>query len=151
MEVETPRPVPASAQTSPQPGPAQSQPPQVPPEFLKKLAEAEDLVTKLQQQNQTQREELENIQQSLEKEARMKYRGCNHPTRSTRLRQRNNSQDSQYVSGSRLDLRASDRFPPLRSLLVPRSRRARSDGQMKAVFLLRIGTQEVSDHGTPSQ
>ena len=115
MEENSPRTAPAS----PQDTIAQPLSPSIPAEFLKKLAEAEDMVTKLQQQNQTQREELENIHQTLEKEARMKYRGCNHPARSTRLRQRNNSQDS------RLEVRTSERFPPLRSMLLPRSRRSR--------------------------
>ena len=122
----------------------------IPEDFLKKLAETEDLVSQLQQQNKNQREELDNIHNALEKEARMKYRGCNHPskgfryrhasnnssfdgsTRELRARTRNSSQDSQYVSSSRLDLSMSrnssllsDRFPPLRALAVPRSRRQR--------------------------
>ena len=54
------------------PAPASAQPPSIPAEFLKKLAEAEDLVAQLQQQNLSQREELDNIHQSLEREARMK-------------------------------------------------------------------------------
>ena len=120
MEKDSPLTPPAP--DSPQDTIAQPLSPNIPAEFLKKLAEAEDMVTKLQQQNLTQREELENIHQTLEKEARMKYRGCNHPARS-KLRYRNNSQDS------RLELRTSERFPPLRSMLVPRSRRSRSVGE----------------------
>ena len=118
----------------------------IPPDFLKKLSEAEDLVKKLQQQNRSQQEELDSIHSSLEREARMKYRGCNHPSKSFRhrhnsnnssfdgshrdlhpvLRTRNSSHDSQYVSASRLDIsRTSDRFPPLKAMAVPRSRRQR--------------------------
>ena len=92
------------------------------------------MVAQLQQQNLSQREELESIHQSLEREARMKYRGCNHPSKSTRLRRTSNSSsfDGRDLGGtrtssqdSRLDLRISERFPPLRSMLVPRSRRPR--------------------------
>ena len=118
----------------------------VPSDLLRKLAEAEGLVSQLQQQNASQREELDAIHSSLEREARMKYRGCNHPSRGFRYRNlsnnssfdggssrdlapqrtRNSSQDSQYISASRLDLsRTSDRFPPLKALAVPRSRRQR--------------------------
>ena len=118
----------------------------VPNDLLKKLAEAEDLVTQLKRQNASQREELDSIHSSLEREARIKYRGCNHPSRGFRYRNlsnnssfdggisrdlvaqrtRNSSQDSQYISASRLDLsRNSDKFPPLKALAVPRSRRQR--------------------------
>ena len=118
----------------------------IPPDVLKKLAEAEEMVRKLHKENQSQREELDHIHSSLEREARMKYRGCNHPSKSFRLRHnsnsssldgstrdmlsssrtRNSSHDSQYVSMSRIDLsRPNDRFPPLRAIAVPRSRRQR--------------------------
>ena len=118
----------------------------IPSDVLRKLAEAEGLVTQLQKQNASQREELDAIHSSLEREARIKYRGCNHPSRSFRYRNvsnnssfdggssrdlaaqrtRNSSQDSQYISASRLDLsRNSERFPPLKALAVPRSRRQR--------------------------
>ena len=127
----------------------QPESPTIPPDFLRKLAEAEDMVKKLQRQNLSQKEELDSIHNSLEREARMKYRGCNHPRKSYRQRHlsntssvdgasrdtfmtgartRNSSQDSQYVSMSRLDLslsRNSERFPPLKAVAVPRSRRQR--------------------------
>ena len=105
------------------------------------------MVKKLQRQNLSQKEELDSIHNSLEREARMKYRGCNHPKKSYRQRHlsnassmdgssrdtfpmgartRNSSQDSQYVSMSRLELsRNSERFPPLKAMAVPRSRRQR--------------------------
>ena len=130
---------------------AQTQPesPSIPPDFLRKLSEAEDMVKKLQRQNLSQKEELDSIHNSLEREARMKYRGCNHPKKSYRQRHlsnassmdgssrdtfpmgartRTSSQDSQYVSMSRLELsnsRNSERFPPLKAMAVPRSRRQR--------------------------
>ena len=119
----------------------------VPPEFLQKLSETEEMVRRLQQQNLSQKEELEAIHAGLEREARLRYRGCNHPSRSFRSRHasssrsldpgpgprraaRTVSQDSpsHYVSASRLDLaasRTSDRFPPLKAVAVPRSRRPR--------------------------
>ena len=119
----------------------------IPSDFLRKLSEAEDMVKKLQRQNLSQKEELDSIHNSLEREARMKYRGCNHPKKSYRQRHlsnassmdgssrdtfpmgartRNSSQDSQYVSMSRLELsRNSERFPPLKAMAVPRSRRQR--------------------------
>ena len=123
--------------------------PTIPPDFLRKLSEAEDMVKKLQRQNLSQKEELDSIHNSLEREARMKYRGCNHPKKSFRQRHlsntssmdgssrdtfltgartRTSSQDSQYVSMSRLELsvsRNSERFPPLKAVAVPRSRRQR--------------------------
>ena len=92
------------------------------------------MVAQLQRQNHSQREELENIQHSLEREARLKYRGCNHPSKSTRLRRTSNSSsfDGRDLGrmrtssqDSRLNMRSSERFPPLRSMLVPRSRRLR--------------------------
>ena len=128
---------------------AQIQPesPTIPPDFLRKLSEAEELVKKLQRQNLSQKEELDSIHNSLEREARMKFRGCNHPKKSFRQRHLSNtssmegssrdtfltgartgSQDSQYVSMSRLELsvsRNSERFPPLKAVAVPRSRRQR--------------------------
>ena len=121
----------------------------IPSDFLRKLSEAEDMVKKLQRQNLSQKEELDSIHNSLEREARMKYRGCNHPKKSFRQRHlsntssmdgssrdtfltgartRTSSQDSQYVSMSRLELsvsRNSERFPPLKAVAVPRSRRQR--------------------------
>ena len=119
----------------------------VPPEFLQKLSETEEMVRRLQQQNLSQKEELEAIHAGLEREARLRYRGCNHPSRSFRSRHasssrsldpgpgprraaRTVSQDSpsHYVSASRLELaasRTSDRFPPLKAVAVPRSRRPR--------------------------
>ena len=128
---------------------AQIQPesPTIPPDFLRKLSEAEDMVKKLQRQNLSQKEELDSIHNSLERETRMKFRGCNHPKKSFRQRHLSNtssmegssrdtfltgartgSQDSQYVSMSRLELsvsRNSERFPPLKAVAVPRSRRQR--------------------------
>ena len=120
----------------------------VPPEFLQKLSETEEMVRRLQQQNLSQKEELEAIQAGLEREARLRYRGCNHPSRSFRSRHASSSRSldpgpgprraarvavsqdspSHYVSASRLDLaasRTSDRFPPLKAVAVPRSRRPR--------------------------
>ena len=120
--------------SSPPAASAQPASPNIPPEFLKKLAEAEEMVAQLQRQNTSQREELDNIHHSLEREARLKYRGCNHPSKSTRLRRTSNSSsfDGRDLAGtrtgsqdSRLNLRTSERFPPLRSMLVPRSRRPR--------------------------
>ena len=120
----------------------------VPPEFLQKLSETEEMVRRLQQQNLSQKEELEAIHAGLEREARLRYRGCNHPSRSFRSRHASSSRSldpgpgprrgarvavsqdspSHYVSASRLDLaasRTSDRFPPLKAVAVPRSRRPR--------------------------
>ena len=61
-------------------------PPSIPAEFLKKLAEAEDLVNQLQRENASQREELAAIKHTVERDSRMKYKGCNHPVRTTRHR-----------------------------------------------------------------
>ena len=120
----------------------------VPPEFLQKLSETEEMVRRLQQQNLSQKEELEAIHAGLEREARLRYRGCNHPSRSFRSRHASSSRSldpgpgprraarvavsqdspSHYVSASRLDLaasRTSDRFPPLKAVAVPRFRRPR--------------------------
>ena len=77
----------------------------IPPDFLQKLAETEDLVKRLQQQNLSQKQELDHIHSSLEKEARMKYRGCNHPSKSFRFRHNSNGSS---LDGSR-DLHPSSR------------------------------------------
>ena len=63
----------------------------VPPEFLQKLSETEEMVRRLQQQNLSQKEELEAIHAGLEREARLRYRGCNHPSRSFRSRHASSS------------------------------------------------------------
>merc|ERR1719323_549863 len=84
----------------------------VPPDFLKKLAEAEELVQTLRKQNDQQQAELLELRGSMEKTLertnRMKYRGCNHPTR-TRLN-RGVSLSSSTTSSM---ARSVGRFPPL--------------------------------------
>jgi len=90
----------------------------VPSDFLRKLAEAEELVQTLRKQNDQQQAELLELRGSMEKTLertnRMKYRGCNHPTR-TRLNRGVSLSSSTASSMSR----SVGRFPPL-----PSSRRA---------------------------
>lgn len=114
-------------------------PPSIPAEFLKKLAEAEDLVNQLQRENASQREELAAIKHTVERDSRMKYKGCNHPVRTTRHRigtssksldsretsagpnrMRGNIRDYRSVSTSKIDLKQSERFPPLKAMSVSR-------------------------------
>jgi len=86
----------------------------VPPDFLRKLAEAEELVQTLRKQNDQQQAELlelrGSMEKTLERSNRMKYRGCNHPTR-TRLN-RGVSLSSSTTSSM---ARSVGRFPPLPS------------------------------------
>jgi len=92
----------------------------VPPDFLRKLAEAEEMVQTLRKQNDQQQAELlelrGSMEKTLERSNRMKYRGCNHPTR-TRL-SRGVSLSSSTTSSM---ARSVGRFPPL-----PSSRRGAS-------------------------
>eukprot|EP00092_Neocalanus_flemingeri_P035523 GFUD01038665.1.p1 GENE.GFUD01038665.1~~GFUD01038665.1.p1 ORF type:complete len:412 (-),score=128.46 GFUD01038665.1:120-1355(-) len=127
-------------------------PPTIPSEFLKKLAEAEDLVNQLQRENESQREELAAIKNTVERDTRMKYRGCNHPVRNFRnrmgtssksfdsrepsagsIRIRGNIRDYRSTSTSKLDLKQSERFPPLKAMSVSRRpRRPSREGEFQA-------------------
>jgi len=126
-------------------------PPRVPAEFLKKLAEAEELVNQLQRENASQREELAAIKNTVERDARMKYRGCNHPVRNMRHRLGTSSKsldsrepsagpnrirggirDYRSVSTSKIDLKHSERFPPLKAMSVSRMPRSHREGDYPA-------------------
>jgi len=123
---------------------------EIPPAFLKKLAEAEDLVNQLQRENSSQREELAAIKYTVERDTRMKFRGCNHPVRTFRSRMGANSKsmdsrepsagsirikesigrDYRSISTSKLDLKQSERFPPLG--VVSRRPRGSRDVELQA-------------------
>jgi len=139
-----------------------STPPTIPAEFLKKLAEAEELVNQLQRENSNQREELAAIKHTVERDARMKYRGCNHPARTVRHRlgttTTSKSLDSREtsvvvgrarggyrsVSTSKTDLRHSERFPPLKAMSVSRIPRVGREGEIQGQVLLGGGGSDSS-------
>ena len=114
-------------------------PPDIPADFLKKLSEAEDMVNQLRRENESQREELAAIKHTVERDTRLKYKGCNHPTRPLRHRLgatsksldtrehsagtsriRANIRDYRSVSTSKIDVRQNERFPPLKAVSVSR-------------------------------
>jgi len=55
--------------------------PAVPTELFKKLQRTEDLVAQLKNENRSQREELAELRLSVDQDSRLRYRGCNHPSK----------------------------------------------------------------------
>ncbi|XP_023321951.1 uncharacterized protein LOC111696553 isoform X2 [Eurytemora carolleeae] len=125
-----------------------------PPEVLKKLTEAEEMLIRLREENVNQREELDQLKSFVLKEMRMKYKGCNHPTK-LRL-----SQGSRSTSITRLDI--SQGFPPLKPITVtPRRTRSmnRGEGSQRDIFNSSFSKQRIhaslpslqlSRRGTPA-
>ena len=65
--------------------------PAVPAELFKKLQRTEDLVTQLKNENRSQREELAELRLSVDHDSRLRYRGCNHPSKRQVTQQRSSS------------------------------------------------------------
>ena len=65
--------------------------PAVPTELFKKLQRTEDLVAQLKNENRSQREELAELRLSVDQDSRLRYRGCNHPSKRQVSQQRSSS------------------------------------------------------------